>query len=194
MNSKLAAPEEVSTAWKEYRSSFSQKEFTEDFYWFEAARTGNLPGILSRRVTPSSLEIKDSRGYTALMLSSYHGHSDLTRILLGFGADPNAKDASGNSILMGVAFKGNVGLAQILIEAGADPDYISPSGQSALQMAVMFGRKDMILFLESLSIPLDPSHPTHRFSEGGFRNKFRFLSAWTSYLFSFFKSNRKRSN
>ena len=75
------------------------------------------------------------------MLSSYSGHTSLTRSLLLKGADPNIINDRGQSILAGAVFKAHdVEIVKVLVEGGADPTMGMPS---AIQAAEMFGRKEM---------------------------------------------------
>ncbi|WP_167884446.1 ankyrin repeat domain-containing protein [Leptospira ilyithenensis] len=181
-------PSSVST-WENYRSTFANPDKRQAEI-FDAARKGDLIGFLSLQVTQEELEAKNDKGYTALMLSAYNGREDLTNILLGYGANPNSVDHSGNSILMGVSFKGNLQLAKILIQSGADLHYASPKGQTAVQMAVLFGRTDLVEYFESLTHSDSQEGEMNLKRSSSFRSFFRFAKAWAQYLFSFVFQNQ----
>ena len=106
----------------------------------EAARLGRDDVIPALLQAGAALEAHDAKGYTPLILASYHGHESTTILLLDHGADPDGQDAGrGNTPLMGVAFKGYVGIAHLLLTAGADANQRNLAGQTALMNAVMFG-------------------------------------------------------
>ena len=79
-----------------------------------------------------------ARGESLLMLSSYHGHPELTRVLLSFGADTELLNDKGQSCLAGAVFKGYEEVVQVLLDAGADPQGGTPD---AIGMAEMFKRE-----------------------------------------------------
>ena len=68
------------------------------------------------------------------MLSTYHGHLPLSRILLSHGADPNRLNDRGQSPLAGAVFKGEQEVVDLLLEAGADVDLGRPSAAEAMAL------------------------------------------------------------
>ena len=93
--------------------------------------------------------IKDGKGNTLLMLASYNGQLEMTRVLLENGANPQVANDMGQIPLAGAAFKGNIEMARLLIEHGADVNARMPDGKTALMFAAMFNRLEIIdLFLE----------------------------------------------
>ncbi|BDA79223.1 hypothetical protein LPTSP3_g21530 [Leptospira kobayashii] len=177
------------STWETFRSTFVNPDKRQAEI-FDVARKGDLIGFLALGITREELEMKNDKGYTALMLSAYNGRENLTRVLLEYGANPNSVDHSGNSILMGVSFKGNLDLAKILIRAGADFRYISPKGQTALQMAVLFGRTDLVEYLESLIHSDSKEEGMNSKPPSLYRSFVRFAKAWAQYLFSFVFQNQ----
>ena len=69
-----------------------------------------------------------------LMLSTYHGHVPLSRLLLSHGADPNRLNDRGQSPLAGAVFKNEKEIVDILLEAGADVDLGQPSAWEAVEL------------------------------------------------------------
>ena len=58
-----------------------------------------------KKTMRTEIDVKDSKGHSALMLAAYNGHQETVKLLLDRGADPNSLDLSGNTILMGLLSK-----------------------------------------------------------------------------------------
>jgi len=114
---------------------------------FDSARSGDAErlGDLLGRGLPAN--IRNHNGDSLLMLASYHGHFDATRVLLERGADPQLRNNKGQTPLAGAAFKGDLEMVKLLIECGADVEGASPDGKTALMMAAMFNRTEIVEYL-----------------------------------------------
>lgn len=108
---------------------------------FNAARAGDIEGMRSYLDAGVPVNLTNSAGDTLLMLASYHGHAELTALLVERGADVNTQNDRGQTPLAGAAFKGYVEIFRILAEAGADPDAGSPTGRDT---AGFFKRQEML--------------------------------------------------
>jgi hypothetical protein len=117
---------------------------------FSAARSGDTKQIKELFESGLSVNIKNERGHSPLMIASYSGHFDTTKMLISLGACVNSFDESSNSILMGVVFKGHATIFELLVEAGADLDHKNKNGQIAMDLAVMFGRRNLIFRINQL--------------------------------------------
>lgn len=112
---------------------------------FDASRLGRSDVIPALVQAGADIEGQDDRGYTPLILASYNGQAEATRLLLDLGARPDGRTgASESSALMGVAFKGHLAIAKLLLEAGADPNYKNGAGQTPLMMAALFGQDAVV--------------------------------------------------
>lgn len=113
--------------------------------YFDAARQGDIPTLRAYYTAGLSPNVADQKGYTALILSAYHGKTDAVEYLLAH-ADVNAcqEDNSGNTALMGAIFKGNFGAIKALISADCDIDQANSNGQTAAMFATLFNRTDTI--------------------------------------------------
>lgn len=74
------------------------------------------------------------------MLASYHGHVELTKLLLSHNANPNLLNDRHQSCLSGAIFKNETEIVQLLLDHLADPDLGDPSGAKACEL---FGRGEM---------------------------------------------------
>ena len=68
------------------------------------------------------------------MLSTYHGHAPLSRLLISHGADPNRLNDRGQSPLAGAVFKNENEIVDLLLQAGADVDLGRPSAWEAVEL------------------------------------------------------------
>ena len=94
--------------------------------------------------------IRDGKGNTLLMLASYNGQLEMTRVLLENGGDPQLANDMGQIPLAGAAFKGDTKMARLLIEHGADVNARMADGKTPLMFAAMFNRTEIIdLLLEN---------------------------------------------
>lgn len=112
---------------------------------FDAARLGRADMIEPLVHAGADVEAHDPKGYTALILASYHGSLDTTQALLTAGARVDAPDQPrGNTALMGVAFKGFAQIVACLLRAGAAVNQRNRAGQTALMMAALFGHAAIV--------------------------------------------------
>jgi len=93
------------------------------------------------------VNLSDAKGQSLLMLASYHGHEETTRLLLERGADPDRRNDRGQNPLGGVAFKGYDSIAALLLEYGADIDGDNGAGMTPIMFASMFGRTSVVELL-----------------------------------------------
>lgn len=88
-----------------------------------------------------------STGDSLLMLASYHGRVETTRLLLKHGGDPTLANDRAQTPLAGAVFKGDHAVVELLLEHGAEVDQLPPGGKTALMFAAMFNRTDLLLRL-----------------------------------------------
>lgn len=108
---------------------------------FDASRRGDLTALQTlHEADPASINTRDGKGFTPLILAAYNDQPAVVEFLLQKGADVNAQDAAGNTALMGVCFKGYKDVAKKLIDAGADVNLRNANGAPALTFAATFGQ------------------------------------------------------
>ncbi len=111
-----------------------------------AARDGDLER-LAALLEHADPDQPDARGFTPLIMASYHGQAGAAALVLRAGAAVDAADAKGSTALSGAAFKGHCGIARLLLAAGAAVDAPDEAGRTPLLYAVMFGRTEMAALL-----------------------------------------------
>ncbi len=112
--------------------------------YFDAAREGRLDVLQAFIDAGYDLNTQDTKGYSALILTAYHGHAEAVDALLAAGADPCLQDARGNTALMGAIFKAELGIAHRLMNAVCPTDQRNAAGQTAAMYAALFQRTQLL--------------------------------------------------
>lgn len=101
---------------------------------FNSARQNNIEGVQLALYKGDKVNNRDVFGYTILIRASEEGHSDMIKLLLDAGADPNMATYRGIPPLF---YAANVDLASVklLLEAGADPTHKDRDGNTVLMWA-----------------------------------------------------------
>ncbi len=92
----------------------------------------------------ADLNMKDNDGYTALMLASFLGNTEIAKMLIDANANLNMQYKNGNTALMFAISMGNIEAVKALIEAGANPNIRNYSrgrhqyGESAWDVAMRY--------------------------------------------------------
>jgi ankyrin repeat protein len=112
----------------------------------ELARKGDAAGLAAMLKDGLANDARDAKGNTLLMLASYHGRTEVVKLLLKSGATVDLRNDKGQTPLGGVAFKGYAEIATMLLVAGADP-LADQGGQTPVDYATMFGRQEILVLL-----------------------------------------------
>jgi uncharacterized protein len=90
-------------------------------------------------------------GRTALMQAASENHVQAVRLLLQYGANPNARDREFYNwdALMAAAYRGSVASARILLEHGADVNSHNDVGETPLSIAMKTNQTAMVNILKS---------------------------------------------
>ena len=75
-------------------------------YFYAAARTGDKEVIIQFIDAGFPINAKNTKGYTALMIATYNGHSNVVNQQLAQGSDVCEQDKRGNTALMAAIFRG----------------------------------------------------------------------------------------
>ncbi|WP_461536965.1 ankyrin repeat domain-containing protein [Spongorhabdus nitratireducens] len=113
-------------------------------YFFAAARTNDAVLIETFVSEGFPIDIQNQKGYTALMVATYHGQQDAFDKLLQYDANPCVQDNRGNTALMAAIFRGELGMAYRLMKSDCNLKHENNAGQTAEAFARVFGRKDIL--------------------------------------------------
>ena len=113
-------------------------------YYFDAARRGDVAMLDTFIESGYTLDIQDSKGYTALILAAYNGQPEAVEHLLKAGANACVQDKRGNTALMGAIFKGELKIAHRLMATDCNPDQRNGAGQTAAMYAGLFKRVELL--------------------------------------------------
>jgi len=85
------------------------------------------------------IDVRDERGWSPLMISTFNGNEEIARLLIDSGADIHIKDKSGYSPIHWAAFNGYTDIVKLLITKHADVNAQSDHGWTALLQAATRG-------------------------------------------------------
>jgi hypothetical protein len=125
----------------------------------ERALRGETDALADMMRQGLPVNLRDRRGNSLLLLSSYHGHLETAPMLFKSGADVDLRNAKGQTPLVGVAFNGHLKLVELLLWHGADIHSDNGGGITPIMFASMFGRLEMVALLERHGAALIKIHP-----------------------------------
>ena len=117
---------------------------------FDSARGGDSARLGELLVQGMPANLCNHAGDSLLMLASYHGHLDASRLLLQHGADVESRCEDGKTALMMAAMFNRVAIVEYLATQGADPRASDSNGATALAAARMMGAADTEALLQRL--------------------------------------------
>ena len=80
----------------------------------------------------------------SLLTDGENTFTEIARMLIKYGADPNTRDINGCSLLHHAVAKGNIALVEYLLDRGADPDLRDAQAQAPLHAALKTGNLDLL--------------------------------------------------
>jgi ankyrin repeat protein len=101
-----------------------------DYALNSAIRRGDLAALKSHLREGAPVNMQTSEGTTPLMLAALYGTADVVRLLMDYGADPNAVDKNDASALLFAA--GDLEKVRLLVDRGASVNARSALGNTPL--------------------------------------------------------------
>jgi ankyrin repeat protein len=120
-------------------------------YYFAAARTNDTAVIEQFVDAGIPIDSYNNKGYTALMIATYHGNKNTVNTLLQLGANACLEDNRGNTALMAAIFRGEFSIAKTLVSLDCDNAHQNKAGQTAEQFAQTFGQQKVIELLAQVN-------------------------------------------
>jgi len=120
-------------------------------YYFAAARTDDTAVITQFVDAGIPINSFNNKGYTALMIATYHGNKSTVNTLLQLGANACLEDNRGNTALMAAIFRGEFSIAKTLVSLDCDNDHQNKAGQTAEQFAQTFGQQKVLDLLAQVN-------------------------------------------
>ncbi|MCH2372188.1 MAG: acyltransferase family protein, partial [Pirellulales bacterium] len=106
------------------------------FAFIESRNVSDIKSLLDNGVSPDT---RHSKGYTALNATVYANTTEITKLLLDYGANPNlpSLEGDGNTPFMESAFWGQSEIFRLLLNEGADLSLTNNKGASAALLATV---------------------------------------------------------
>jgi len=89
-------------------------------------------------VMQGDIELKDSNGFTPLMLASYYGYTPIVKYLLEHGAKVDQRDNKGGTALIYASYYNYYDIVQLLLEYNASVNMQNSERHTALYYAEQF--------------------------------------------------------
>ncbi len=122
---------------------------------FDIARKGTVEEAMKVLETNSeSFNVKNSAGFSPLILACYLGNTEVAKFLIEKGSDINDKSNMGTA-LMAAVVKGNSGIVKLLLDKKANVNIADANGTTALIYAAMFKKNDIVGLLIKANADLD---------------------------------------
>ena len=144
MFANVATAKEISSPAKtvENVQMSSQQELVALF--FAAAKTGNDEVIHEFLKYGFPVDVRNSAGFTPLMMATYYGHQTIVTTLLNHGADRCARDNKGNTALMGELFKMEFAIAKQLRQVDCDAQAKQTGQKTTAEFAKVIGQEKQL--------------------------------------------------
>ena len=108
-----------------------------------AAEEGDIQYVRNLLDLGADINMRDKKGYTALIIATQYKYIVIIRLLLDRGADPNISSVYGDTPLIYASFGGRTDIVRLLLRYGADPNIQNRYGETALDKAVQFEYDDI---------------------------------------------------
>lgn len=121
-----------------------------------SAIKGDVEGVRRALKEGATINVRDNRGRTALLIATHDNNVALARVLIAAGADVNVKDNIGDSPFLYAGAEGRDDILRMTLEAGADLKSVNRFGGTALIPAAHHGYPKTVAIL--LNTKIDKNH------------------------------------
>lgn len=128
-----------------------QARFSQQLY--KSADAGNVDGVIEALDHGADINYI-LRDRTSLVTAAFHGRTEVVRILLARGANPNLgvnrsydKNVNGTTALQAAIQNNHSEIAKLLILSGSSANTARADGATALHLAAYYGREDIVKLL-----------------------------------------------
>jgi uncharacterized protein len=120
-----------------------------------SAINGNIDGVRRALKDGASINVRDVRGRTALLIATHRNDVEMAKLLIAAGADVNAKDHIEDTPYLYAGAEGRNDILRMTLEAGADVKSTNRYGGTALIPAAHHGHPDTVAILLRTGIDKD---------------------------------------
>ena len=115
-----------------------------------AAARGDLAEVQSLIIEhPRSMELRDERDCTPLLIAAERGHTEMVEWLLDQGADPEAQDKYRQDALYGASYWGHTAIVSVLLDRVVGVNRRAAGGWVPLMSAARYGHVGIVEILLS---------------------------------------------
>ena len=134
---------------------------TADAQLLNAAAEGDAQAALAALADDASVEARDDRGRTPLLLAALGDHVEVAQVLVAAGADPNAMDHRHDTPWLVTGVTGSVAMLEVLLPAGADLTIRNRYGGVSVIPASERGHIDYVRRVVTTGIDVDHLNDLH---------------------------------
>jgi ankyrin repeat protein len=117
---------------------------------------GDISGVKRALKEGATIDVRDNRGRTALLIATQDNNAELARVLIAAGANVNIKDNIEDSPFLYAGAEGRDEILRMTLEAGADLNSVNRYGGTALIPAAHHGYPKTVAIL--LGTKIDKDH------------------------------------
>jgi ankyrin repeat protein len=122
---------------------------------FDVCRSGSLEDIKKLyNKNVNSVNEKNNKGYTPLILACYHGNEPVVSFLVDKVTDINGSSEYGTP-LMAAVVKGNTAITKLLLNKNAKTNIADANGTTALHYATLFKQTEIAQLLVNAGAKYD---------------------------------------
>lgn len=128
-----------------------------DLKLYNACRDGRVSSVRRLIKEGANSEVRNSEGFTPLLVASWQGHVKVVKLLLALGADKEVRTGRGCTPLHIACSRGHEGVVKVLVEADVEKEARSDEGFTPLLVASQAGHQGVVKLLRRAGADMDAS-------------------------------------